>query len=352
MAVALAALQPSFEGAAQSPARAAPPEPDEETVRIRTREVFVEVLVRDRRTGAPVADLARESFELFDEGRPRRLSHFSRAGEARRRPLALVLVLDLKPGGAGRFLRRPGAAEAFAAALRRLPPEDEVAVLATSVEGVWGKRQWLAGLTRERDEIAAALAAVPGLVGERKVYRKEHEHSFGDAVEEVARLAAEARPNSQVVLVLVTDGVNSTDSLFYQERDELGQRLLRSNVIFSALTHDLAAKKKALVLASRPIFLLARASAVGNEQHFAKLTGGEALGVESPEEYAAGLERLVGALSARYSLGFTLGEEEPDDGRLRRLEVRVTARDAGGRQRRLEVRARRGYRLPRAGAGS
>src|SRR2546428_14168611 len=70
-------------------------DPKDDIVRVRTRVVFVDTLVKDKKTGAPVADLTRENFEVLADGTPRTLSYFSRAGEGRRRPLALILVVDL-----------------------------------------------------------------------------------------------------------------------------------------------------------------------------------------------------------------------------------------------------------------
>ncbi|SRR5713101_5581404 len=57
-------------------------------VRVRTPVVLVDTLVQDKKTGAPVADLTRENFEVLADGKTRTLSYFSGAGEGRRRPLA------------------------------------------------------------------------------------------------------------------------------------------------------------------------------------------------------------------------------------------------------------------------
>ena len=48
-------------------------DPKEDVVRVRTRVVFVDVLVKDKKTGAPVADLTRENFEVLTDGKPRTL---------------------------------------------------------------------------------------------------------------------------------------------------------------------------------------------------------------------------------------------------------------------------------------
>jgi len=81
--------------------------------------------------------------------------------------------------------------------------------------------------------------------------------------------------------------------------------------------------------------------------YFAEQTGGEVIRVDKPEAHRAGLERIIGDLSSRYTLGFELGADEPDDGRLHRLEVKIKNPDKSGNPRTLEVVARRGYFLPK-----
>src|SRR5258708_17597586 len=102
----------------------------DDIVRVRTRAVFIDTLVDDKKTGAPVADLTRENFEVLADGKPRTLSYFSRAGEGRRRPLALMLVVDIFANDATQDLRRAEMLESLAGALKKLAPEDEVAVMA------------------------------------------------------------------------------------------------------------------------------------------------------------------------------------------------------------------------------
>ena len=65
--------------------------------------------------------------------------------------------------------------------------------------------------------------------------------------------------------------------------------------------------------------------------------------VKRPKDYSTGLSRIIGNLTARYSLGFALAEDEKDDGRLHNLEIRVKAKDAKGKTRKLDVNARKGY---------
>jgi hypothetical protein len=71
--------------------------------------------------------------------------------------------------------------------------------------------------------------------------------------------------------------------------------------------------------------------------------------VSRTKDYATGLSKIIGNLTARYSLGFTLAESEKDDGRLHNLELRVKAPDAKGKMRKLEVSSRRGYYMSETG---
>src|SRR5207237_7149109 len=119
---------------------------------------FVDTLVQDKKTGAPVADLTRENFEVLADGKPRTLSYFSRAGEGRRRPLALVLVVDFWTRDANEDLRRAEVLESLAGALKKLAPEDEVAVIA-DLGGAGAPLKTLTDFTPHRSQMAAPLPA-------------------------------------------------------------------------------------------------------------------------------------------------------------------------------------------------
>src|SRR2546423_13975566 len=105
-----------------------------DTIKVNTRVVFMDALVKDKRTGVPISDLKPEDFEVFDNGNPRTISYFTREGQARK-PLALVLILDLRDSGAGRYLKRPEVLKVVADELAKLSPQDEVAILAMDING-------------------------------------------------------------------------------------------------------------------------------------------------------------------------------------------------------------------------
>src|SRR3989449_1971311 len=142
-----------------------------DTIKVRTRVVFLDALVKEKKTGIPISDLNPENFEVFDDGQPRLISYFTREGQARK-PLALILILDLRDDGAGRFLKREEVRKAMVEELAKLPPGDEVAILAINLNSVDDKTAairnghalWLTELTRDRAQLETALARIPALV--------------------------------------------------------------------------------------------------------------------------------------------------------------------------------------------
>ncbi|CAN5455595.1 hypothetical protein BH18ACI2_BH18ACI2_11550 [soil metagenome] len=394
----------------------------DEVLHVNTRVVFLDTLVREKRTGVAVSDLKLENFEVRADGRRREVSYFAREGDKGRRPLALTLIFDLRQDGAGRFMRRADILAAMAAELSKLPPADEVAVVVVNARGTGEDHKWLTRFTRERAQTTIALAAIPALVPEKNEndsgdsghasratlkaddaeqmetqledIDKAHRGEAGEGDEteeivdkkgnrvtrvvkpdgtvlirrvnkdgsttvdlsgasdlprltrEITRLTAQERPHSQAAVVYITDGIVP---IFYAERDYVETKMLRSNVIFNALVTDMKTVFKFLLPVVKPLGNWVGLSIAGSAQHLAKRTGGESLKVRRPTDYASGLRQVIGNLNARYSLGFTLAETETDDGQQQHtLEVKVRARDAKGKDRKLEVKARGGYYLPAA----
>ena len=160
---------------------------------------------------------------------------------------------------------------------------------------------------------------------------------------DVTKWIARERPNSQGAILYVTDGITLMP---YAERDYLEHRMLKQNASFNALVTDMKTGFKLAKPLLAPLGNLIGLNIYGGASHIAKETGGEALRVRRASDYAEGVARVVGNLNARYGLGFTLAETEVDDGRVHTLEVRARAKDAKGKDRKLEVKTRRGYFMP------
>lgn len=171
-------------------------------------------------------------------------------------------------------------------------------------------------------------------------------YDMAAAVRDTTRKAQKERPNSQTAIVWVSDGIAP---IFLEDRDATEQLVIRSGVIFNSMTTELRTLFKLLMPIGKPIAGAFGVSVYGSAKRLAQQSGGEALKVKRTKDYAAGLAKIIGNLTARYSLGFALAEDEKDDGRLHNLEVKVKAPDAKGKSRKLEVSARKGYYMSETG---
>lgn len=322
-----------------------------DTLRVRTRVVSVDTLILDKKTGVPVNDLTRDNFQVWADGKRKSLAYFQHGTIGQRRPLALMLVVDLVAGGAENALRRSQILDALSNACKKLATDDEVAVVAT-LGGSKAPLKMLMGFTRDRDKISQALASVPQLpVAEPRWYAEEMQ-SILSAVES----AATQRPDARIVVVPLTIDFGQ---LSYSQRDEIAARLIRAGVLFSPLIRSpgRGSVQMSGVPGKYPTPPRSVFTAIGRltrkdmyaPARLAEETGGEATRVAKPEEYGSALERLIERLSNRYDLGFTLAEQERDDGRMHKLQVRVIAHDTKGKERKFIIKARRGYYLPSTG---
>ena len=312
---------------------------DDGTIRVDTRVVFVDALVKEKKSGVSVGDLAKENFEVRTDGKQREIEYFSREGDARRRPLALMLVLDL---------RYVEILDSINEALKRLAPEDEVAVVARVDDD--DPMRLLTDFTRDRTKISDALTAAKNLpIPKKPIFYVEELKSILQKLEPAATL----RPDSEIFVVPVASDVSS---LRISERNEIAARLIRGNISFSPLLRNadqISLKMKNVPFkmpTPRPLLgAIGRLAGVDNFalRNITEQTGGDALEMKSANDYGAALEKLIEALAARYNLGFALEENEKDDGRLHKLEVKVKAKDKQGKKRDLIIRARHGFFLPK-----
>ena len=309
----------------------------DEVVRVNTRVVFIDTLVKDQRTGVAVTDLTRENFQVFDNGKRREITYFSKEGDGRIRDLALFIVLAPLDDGARKNFQRPEVVASLRTALHKLPPRDEVGLM---ILGRNGDARILAELTRDRAKVITALTELQKL-SEKKM---PHSISAPKVLQDAALSIATQRPNSQVQVVMLTDSVFLMN---HAERDEVAASLLRANVTFNALITGTDLMFKLFTPILKPAEDRVGASWYDSPQYLANQTGGDYARPKKKKEYGAALERLIGSLTARYSIGFTLGDDEADSGQLHQLEVKVRAHDSQGNERKVEISARKGYYMPK-----
>jgi VWFA-related protein len=349
--------------------------PVEDVVRINTRVVFIDALVRDKKTGAPVTDLSLQSFQVLDDGKPRNLSYFSREGLTPR-PLALMLVLDLSTSGI-LYLEKPEIMEHIIAALAKLRPEDEIGIMQRWYEPKGAplsfelRSRMVSDLTRDRPQTFAALRDVQHFAKQNLPQVKiffSFKSLFKDAwksgiagaaggpagpppvtitaerdlenmIDKAPRLARD-RPASQVVIMEVTDDFGAES---YGKSRKTAHELIDSGVTVCGMVAKRNLMDKAINVTGSIL-----APMTGTRFHtisyYGKQTGGEVETVGRPEEFAAAIDKIVSGLAARYNLGFTLDESERNDERVHQLEVKINPRST---TRKLSVSARRSY-VPKA----
>jgi VWFA-related protein len=344
----------------QQPGSATKREPAEEVLRVNTRVVFIDALVKDKKKGAPLKNLTRDDFTVLDDGRVRELTYFGTGSETRR-PRALMLVIDFE-GHWGRTFHNKETVSRLAASLLKLPPEDELAIAVSwrgksdspcspiNPDALYNPPPllMLQDFTRDRRKIIAALDSVPELSAKYERDYKKIDWTYdtvnttsGIACAAAAlRRAAAERPNSQAVMVVAADDLAYFP---FAVRDEMVRSSLETGITMN-------------LLRTRTFFLTNWAADVAKKTDFrgmpgtvevvadmTKQTGGEMARVGSAKKYVEEFEKLVGNLTSRYILGFTLDDDEQNTNRVRKLEVRVKARDERGKERRVVISARNGY---------
>lgn len=314
----------------------------EDTIRVKTREVIIDTLVKDKKTGTTVKDLTRDDFEVLADGKPRTISYFNREGDTRQRPLALMIIFNLVSTDVGKYLRRTETLKSLDAALKNLSPEDEVTILARVGGDAGNTMRTLTEFTRDHNKMSAALATILNLRDESKPdYYINHLNGMLEKI----NFAVQERPNSQIVVVSLETDVAP---IRVADRDEFTAKLVRTNVAYNPLIVEI--DKKYLVL--RPLReasgRLAGVDVYGVARYIAGQTGGNPVNLHGAKDLGAALENMLNSLEARYVLGFTLDENEQTDGRMHKLDVKVKARKVNGKEQNLIVQARRGYYIPSA----
>ncbi len=232
----------------------------------------------------------------------------------------------------------------FANALSRLAPEDEVTVYAAT-DWFAGQPRQVSPLGRDREGSAAALyravrsAEEPG-AEERKQQGGSRDRSMSHAVDAAARLA-EGMPDRQVVLVYLSDGMNTLDTMLARDREPLLERLLESNISYSAINLDMKASYAAAAATLNPLGKLMGFSVSGFGDGFAKQTGGLSIDIPDPQKLGTALEEVVSAYAFGYSLGYQCRGDEYLDNRWHKVEVAVKGVSQAGR---IVVSARRRFR--------
>jgi Ca-activated chloride channel family protein len=267
------------------------------TFRAATRTVPVYATVTDR-DGRLVPDLAREHFEIYDNGRKQELTIF----ENEIVPFSAVLALD---SSASMTLNIEFVQEAAEQFVIRMLPEDNAAV------GFFNSKvRYSPGLTSDRDQLVHYIR------NERTVGNST---ILWDAFDLALDHLSEA--TGRRVIVAITDG---DDAGSERSGGDVLDRAQREDVMVYAIGMESRFHNGVQWTVSRP---------GGSFRKMATETGGAYFELKKTADLNSTFSRVVQELHSQYLLGFAPATL---DGKEHKLEVKVTRPG-------LNVRARRTY---------
>ena len=292
----------------QPPAK--PPATDESsTIRISSALIAVPVSVTDA-AGEPVRNLKAEDFRIQEEGQPQQVSSLGEPGQT---PVELVLLFDVSGSIRERFEFERQAASRFLREVLR--PIDTAAIFSIGL-----KPKLVLARTKSVEQAVSGMMAIE---------LTKEATAFFDSVGRAANYVSDnASPGSRRVLVAITDGEDNQSEDY--KLDGALRVLQRSDSLFYSINP------------SGPSIRLNQISLKGHAgmEALAKETGGTAFLPDKLEDLDVVFRQIAAELQAQYLLGY-YSTDERNDGKFRRIEVRVPKRAD------LRVRARQGYYAPK-----
>ncbi|MBI1765127.1 MAG: VWA domain-containing protein [Acidobacteria bacterium] len=297
------------------------PSEDETTIRISTEIVLLDVQVLRKRTGVVVSSLNKDDFDVYEDGVKQEISFFGKD----KLPLSIMLLIDTS-GSVRPVIEiiRDGAMEA----LRRLKPDDEVAVM------VFGEQtKLIQPFTKDRLQIVSQLGS---LLSSTQVGVGTSLHT---ALRDAARtMETASNPLSRRVIVSVTDNIATA----YRWGDVAEQDVTDSIYDSGSVVCGVVVKTQG----PKSLNIFDRVDKNDpyrrriNLERFVDETGGEVQFVPVIEVNQK-LTELIEHLRTRYSLGYT--STNPNlDGKFRRVRVTVSKPAQKG-EGEMQVRTRQGY---------
>jgi Ca-activated chloride channel family protein len=244
-----------------------------------------------------VTDLAKEDFEVFDNGRPQEVTIFDNEV----RPFTVVVMLDTSISMTDRLKDLIAGAEQF---LLRLLPHDKGMVGAFN-----DKVEFTSEFTGDRNSLVSSLKRLD-FGNQTRLY--DGVHASLDQLQGV---------EGRKVILLFTDGADFGSKL---SSGKALERARDAEVMIYGIGLETEFFNGQMVVRSKPDSILNR---------FANETGGGYFDLKKDADLNSSFTRIAQELRSQYLLGFSPAAL---DGKVHRLEVRV--KRAG-----LKARSRRSY---------
>jgi Ca-activated chloride channel family protein len=299
---------------------------DEDTVRVNTNEVKLQVRVIDREN-RPINNINREEFRVFENGEPQTVVYFSKEEV----PISYGLVID---NSGSMRTQLPKVMEAGKTIVNNNRPGDET-FLVRFVDS--DMIETVQDFTSSQNDLLDAIESL---------YTQGGQTAVLDAVYVTAERVARYKKGNSLddrrrrALILVTDG-EDRDSFYKQE--QLFAALRENDVQIYIIGFVGELDKEGGIIKKSP-----REKSVNLINRLAKETGGRAFFPNSLSELPQIAQEITRDMRTQYVIGYN-PSNKARDGSYR--AVKVTVADSSGKEKRIAL-TRAGYNAPRDGGAT
>jgi VWFA-related protein len=299
-----------------------PVKAQQDTIKLSTDLVVIDAQVLNRKTGEVIHGLNARDFELYEEGTPQEITHFSQDKLA----LSVILLIDLS-GSVSPVLSdiRDGALMA----LSRLKEQDEVAVMFFS-----NSTQLSQDFTTDRQAIVGKISLIEKapVIGQGTLLYP----ALRDAA---LHMAKASNPLSRRVIIAITDNISWDYYGYGVSEKEVTDRIIESgSMVCGLIVEGTLSKAERLFRRGHDGKDVFRRRMTIDA--FANQTGGELINAPGLEIHLR-LAQLIDHLRTRYSLGFTPRRDQADGG-FRQIKLALTT-EARKRYGDVVIKTKQGY---------
>ncbi|MGB7922754.1 MAG: VWA domain-containing protein [Pyrinomonadaceae bacterium] len=289
----------------------------EETIRINTELVDLNVSVFSNDPARPVGRLEQKDFVVLENGAPQEVTFFASAAA----PFDLVLLLDLSGSTADKLDLIRSSAKRFVEAAR---PADRISIVTFTEDA-----RLVSPLTSNRAELLKSIKKIKKTLGGTNFY-----DALRYALEDVLRQSDNLHRSAVVVM---TDGVdnalpNVVGKGSWTSYQELSYIVSQSKTIVLPIYLDTEREMIEQQRATEMTYIIARQRLA----YLAAESGSIVYHASKVEDLNGIYEQVIRDLGTVYSLGYRPSNKQRD-GSWRAVAVRLTTRPE------LSTRAKRGY---------